>query len=271
MAIFFQMGELVVSVNRKIAEALGKLTFEHRETNYHHHSYEEDLYQYELLKQGNPKALDVSKALFQGPTTGSVSNDPVRNYQFLFVASITLACRFCIEGGMLSEEAFNLSDLYIRQVDACNTVEEVFSLHGTMFRDFLARMRSIQRRRAVSRPVYQCLEYIEDHMQQPLTVRQLARNLGISESYLSTLFKKEIGVAVSEYIRRKRIDEAKKLLQYTEFSCTEIAEYLCFSSDCHFSQLFKQYVGMTPREYRKKNSHRHWEGASGEAAHSMTT
>ena len=83
------------------------------------------------------------------------------------------------------------------------------------------------------------------------------RELGISESHISTTFKKEIGISVSEYIRRMRVETAKSLLQYTEFSCLEIAEYLCFSSDCHFSQVFSRYTGQSPREYRKSNYRTH--------------
>jgi len=181
------------------------------------------------------------------------------------VASITLACRFCIEGGMSAEEAFNLSDLYIRRADRCGSVEEVFDLHDAMFRDYTTRMQRILRRDVYSRPVHRCLDYIDHHLQQPLTVDRLAKALGLSNSYVSIVFKRETGVAVSEYIRRKRVDTARVLLQYTEFSCMEIAEYLCFSSDSHFSRVFRQYTGQTPTEYRRLNFRKHWEGGSGKA------
>ena len=141
---------------------------------------------------------------------------------------------------MPTEEAFNLSNLYFQQMEKCSTVNEIFVLHDEMFRDYTTRMQAIRRKEAFSRPVTRCMEYIENHLQEPLSVRLLSEKLGISESYVSTIFKKEIGIPVSEYIRRMRIDTAKTLLQYTEFSCLEIAEYLCFSSDCHFSQVFSK-------------------------------
>ena len=253
-----------MAVNRKIAEALKRISFEHREADYRHHTYDEDMFQYELVKNGDLKSLEIGKRMFEGPTTGHLSDDPLKNYQFLFVASITLACRFCIEGGMPTEEAFNLSDLYIRQMEKCSTVDEIFVLHDEMFRDYTTRMQAIRRKEAFSRPVIRCMEYIGNHLQEPLTVRRLSEKLEISGSYLSTVFRKETGVAVSEYIRRMRVDTAKSLLQYTEFSCLEIAEYLCFSSDCHFSQVFRKYTGQTPREYRKTNYRKHWDaGRSG--------
>ena len=159
---------------------------------------------------------------------------------------------------MATEEAFNLSDLYIRQVDKCRSVEEVFALHDTMFMDYTTRMQNLARKDVYSRQVHRCMDYIDKHLQQPLTVKKLAEELELSESYVSILFKKETGIAVSEYIRRRRVDTAKSLLQYTEFDCVEIAEYLCFSSDSHFSRVFREYVGQSPREFRKQNYQRHW-------------
>ena len=252
-----------MAVNRKIAESLARLTFEHREEEFRHHTYDEDLYQYELIRRGDIKAVEEGKRMFEGATTGSLSDDPLTNYRYLFVASITLACRFCIEGGMSAEDAFNISDLYIRQMDRCRSVQEIFDLHDVMFRDYTARMQAILRHEVYSRQVYRCMDFIEQNLQQPLTVESLAEELGISPTYLSALFKKETGVAVSEYIRRKRIDTAKTLLQYTEFSCLEIAEYLCFSSDSHFSRIFRDYTGVTPTAFRKANFRTHW-GQSGE-------
>ncbi|MBR1606890.1 MAG: helix-turn-helix domain-containing protein [Clostridia bacterium] len=248
-----------MAVNRRIDAALARLTLKHREEDFRHHTYDEDMAQYEYVKRGDMRAIEVGRRMFEGPTTGSVSDDPVRNYQYLFVASITLACRFCIEGGMPTEDAFNLSDLYIRQLDRCRTVEEIFALHDTMFRDYTGRMQALGRQKAYSRPVRQCLDHIGQHLQQPLTVRGLADALGLAPTYLSALFKKETGLALSEYIRRARVDTACTLLRYTDFSCLEIAEYLCFSSDSHFSQVFRQHTGQTPRDYRRTHAGKHWE------------
>ena len=247
-----------MAVNRKIAESLARLTLEHREEQYRHHTYDEDLYQYELIRRGDMKAAEAGKKMFEGATTGSLSDDPLTNYRYLFVASITLACRFCIEGGMSAEDAFNISDLYIRQMDRCRSVQEIFDLHDVMFRDYTARMQAIQRHEVYSRQVYLCMDYIDHNLQQPLTVRMLAEELHISPTYLSALFRKETGMAVSEYIRRKRVDTAKTLLQYTEFSCLEIAEYLCFSTDSHFSRIFREYTGATPTAFRKAAFRTHW-------------
>lgn len=73
----------------------------------------------------------------------------------------------------------------------------------------------------------------------------------MSTSYLSRLFKKETGISVSDYIRRQKIDMAKNLLKYSEYSMIEIANRLSFSSQSHFIQQFREIVGMTPKKYRE--------------------
>ena len=85
------------------------------------------------------------------------------------------------------------------------------------------------------------------------------QELEMNASYLSTLFSKETGFSVSEYIRRQKISVAKYLLRYKEYSCSEIAEYLGFSGESHFSALFAKQEGISPKEYRKQEYQKHFE------------
>ena len=247
-----------MAINRQIDQSLTKLTLEQRERHFQHHSYDEDIRQYELMKRGDMDAVAEGERMFRGPNTGSLADDPVLNYKYLFVSAVTMACRFCMEGGMENETAYTLSDLYIRKMDTCQSVEEIFALHTTMFRDFTTRMAELLRGQAYARPVHQVLDYIQRHLQEPMTVESLAAAVGLTPSYLSTLFKKETHLSLSEYIRRERVDMARQLLQYTDYSCLDIAEYLCFSSDSHFSRVFRAYTGLTPTAYRRKNYQKHW-------------
>ena len=95
-------------------------------------------------------------------------------------------------------------------------------------------------------------------------MEDLAEVLGVSASYLSRLFKKETGDSVSIYIRRQKIEMAKHLLQYSEFSMIEIANRLSFSSQSHFIQQFREIVGMTPKKYRDLNHAIQWDIEMGE-------
>ena len=170
--------------------------------------------------------------------------------KYLFVANITITTRFAIEGGMDSETAYNSSDLYITGLERCHTPEEVLELHREMFSYFTRHMASIKKDRVYSRPVIQCMEYIDLHLHMPIRLAELAEHVKLNPSYLSVLFKKETGVPVSEYVLNRRIDTAKNMLLYSEYSASQISEILTFSSQSHFIRVFKKKEGMTPREYQ---------------------
>ncbi|MBQ1609260.1 MAG: helix-turn-helix domain-containing protein, partial [Lachnospiraceae bacterium] len=74
------------------------------------------------------------------------------------------------------------------------------------------------------------------------------------------LFKSELGESASDYIRRLKIDKAKNLLRFSEFTMVEISSYLSFSSQSHFIKVFSEECGMTPKKYREAYYGTHWKG-----------
>ena len=66
-------------------------------------------------------------------------------------------------------------------------------------------------------------------------------------------FKKELGFNISSYIMRRKLEEAKSLLTYSDKTVSEISEYLCFSSQSYFQNVFKAKYGMTPKKFRDTN------------------
>ncbi|MCM1166480.1 MAG: AraC family transcriptional regulator [Ruminococcus sp.] len=226
------------------------MEFVQRETADRHHTNAEEMYQYELLKAGDPKAVEEGVRMFSSDLPGHLSNDPLRNYKYLFVAAITLACRSAIAGGMASERAFNISDLYIMKMDNLQTVDEVKALHADMFAFYTKEMAALDKTAVYSRPITQCLDYIYEHLHERIRVTDLAAHVGLNESYLSTLFKKSTGSSISEYILSKRMEAARNMLKFSDYSYAEISAILAFSSQSHFIRVFKKYVGQTPKEYR---------------------
>lgn len=73
------------------------------------------------------------------------------------------------------------------------------------------------------------------------------------QPYLSRRFKEETGEALTDFVLKEKIEEAKRLLRYSDKPLTAIGAYLGFSSASHFSRVFKAYVDTTPREYREKH------------------
>lgn len=136
-------------------------------------------------------------------------------------------------------------------MDACTSIEQVAELHDIMAKDFTGKML-LQKNSIISKPVMQCAGYIYSHIKERITIQTLSAYTGLSPSYLSRIFKANLGVSVSDYICEKKIGMATHLLRYSDKSLIEIANYLSFSSQSHFTQAFENFTGMTPKKYRDK-------------------
>ena len=92
---------------------------------------------------------------------------------------------------------------------------------------------------------------IESDVSAELSLNTLAKKQGVSNGYLSSVFKKETGKTVSEYIRDSRIEHAKYLLNTTHLQIQTIALHCGIMDVQYFSKIFKKQLGKTPKEYRE--------------------
>ncbi|USD36502.1 helix-turn-helix domain-containing protein [Ferrimonas sp. SCSIO 43195] len=97
----------------------------------------------------------------------------------------------------------------------------------------------------------QVLDLIEHTFDRPLTLNQLATEVGISHSRLSHLFRKELGIKFSHYLICRRLEAAPALLHEEGLTVAAIAYRLSFSTPSHFCRAFKAHFGLTPSEYKQ--------------------
>lgn len=184
---------------------------------------------------------------------GILSRDPVLNMKYHLVVTAAVITRLCVESGLEMEKAFRLCDFYILKLDNIQTIQGIIALHDHMVLDFTGKMRLLAKTPKTSQPVTACIEYIYIHIHERITVDGLADYTGLSPSHLSRIFKQETGVSISDYIREKKVEKAQELLQFSDFSLIEISNFLSFSSQSHFTQLFREFTGMTPKKYRDRS------------------
>ena len=98
------------------------------------------------------------------------------------------------------------------------------------------------------------LSYMAEHLDEPLTVGQLAWQAGMSESTLTRRFRSVLGCPPVEYLIRLRIRQARQFLRDPDMNVTEIALACGFSDSNFFSRTFRRVVGESPRDYRKRVS-----------------
>jgi len=98
--------------------------------------------------------------------------------------------------------------------------------------------------------VKRALYYINENLYLELSVNKIAKDLKTNRSVLSLIFKEDTSKNLTAYINEVKIDEAKRLLRYTDSSIVSISSILSFSSQSYFQTVFKKLIGMTPMEYR---------------------
>lgn len=233
----------------------------HSETNTSHRPPDEEYAFYNAVRDGDMDA--VKKNLAHGAFTapegmGILSRDSLRNLRYHFVISVSMITRYCVDGGMEAEKAYRLSDFYILKMDEAGSTKEIAELHKDMVLDFTGNMLLLKRESAVSKPVAQCIDYIYSHLNERITINTLADYTGLSQSYLSRIFKQTLGISISDYIRERKIEKALDLLRFSDLSLIDIANYLAFSSQSHFIQTFEHFVGKTPKKFRDEYYRKVW-------------
>lgn len=235
-----------------IQKKLSHVEFINREYNVSHLSYEREMAFFESIKNGDSAEAKRLFKPFNCEEMGKLSEDSLRNLKYHLIITIAFITRYCIEGGMEMETAYNLSDIYIRSIDKCRTEDEINLLHRELVDDYTQRMQIIRRQNRYPKTVTMCLDYIYDNLHTKITLEKLAEITALSSTYLSKLFHKEVGMTISGYITAKRIEAASNMLKFSDYSCLEISDYLCFSSESHFIQVFRKHTGYTPKCYREQ-------------------
>ncbi len=236
-----------------IDKQLAILEYSNRELNFSHTQYDEEAYQYLLLKKGDMEAVNASRAYFKESEKVMFTDDPLINMKYMFVVSATLATRYAIEGGLNSETAYNISDIFIKRMHNCNDLDDIRDVQAEMIEYFTSRIQNIQRVYHYSKPVMMTIEYIQQNLHQSIRMPELSEASFLSPSYLSVLFKKETGMSISDFILDLRLQTARNMLLHSDFSIAEISEILAFSSQSYFSAVFKKHCKQTPAQFRKKN------------------
>lgn len=241
-----------------IENKLAYAAFFNREYQVSHLAYEQEMAFFQSIQMGD---METMKRLFKpldNQKLGILSDNPLNNLKYHFIITVAFLTRYCIEGGMEMEEAFNLSDIYIRSVDHCQQEQEVSLLHQEVVIDFTQRMQMLHKKSPYPKPILIVLDYIYDNLHTKITLTDLAKQVHLSPSHLSKLFHREMGLTISSYISKKRIEAAKNMLKFSDYSCAEISNYLCFSSESYFIKVFKRETGNTPKQYREKFFRRSW-------------
>ncbi|MNZ93150.1 HTH-type transcriptional activator Btr [compost metagenome] len=203
-----------------------------------------------IIREGKLGTLESFNQLGYENTGVLSKSSHIRSKKNLSIIGIALAARSAIDGGLHSEIAFSVSDIFIQRLEDLRTDKEIDQLCLEAFVTLTEKVSQVKEAQH-SKIITLCKNYIYDKRYSKITHEEIAHNAGISPNYLSVLFKKEVGVPVNEYIQHIKIEEAKNLIQFTNTQLSEICSLLCFTDQSYFTKIFKKHTGRTPKQFQQ--------------------
>jgi signal transduction histidine kinase/DNA-binding response OmpR family regulator len=153
---------------------------------------------------------------------------------------------------VLTGQVLTQSDMARLNRGVANVLNKgLFSIEETLTHIEAALARNKHLGSETQRLVRKAMAYVHEHSSEPISLKEVARSVGVSKEYLARCFHQETGVTLVTYLNRYRVGQAKKRLDTGEKNLTEIALEVGFSSGPYFSRVFRQEVGISPSEYRQ--------------------
>lgn len=221
------------------------------EEELYHHTYQEERKLLDSVRDGRSEdAIQYSRNM--DSELGKLSIKELNHWKNVAIVAITLTTRAAIEGGLSPSVAYRISDFYIQKSDNCKDIAQIIKYRDHAVEE-LAGQVNRKKSRKTSSYVERCRDYVEKHYREKIYLSEIADILGLSETYLSRLFKKETGERLQDYIVSVRLEHAANLLKYSEESISKIAEYVNFPSQSYMGKIFKEKYLLSPKQYREKN------------------
>ncbi|MCM3626828.1 response regulator [Paenibacillus glycanilyticus] len=156
---------------------------------------------------------------------------------------------------LLNEDLYGLLNWDAHQPDVLFEFETMNDIVSWLRRRFfeLSELLFHKRRKKDRKLIADIIGYMEEHLVQKVTLKEVASHFHFTPNYLGYLFKEETRVAFSDYLNDIRIRKASVMLDDPRLKVYEIAENVGYKNVIYFNRMFKQATGMTPGEYRKKN------------------
>ncbi|GAA0790766.1 hypothetical protein GCM10008910_00910 [Faecalicatena orotica] len=229
---------------------------EQSEIEWDHNSIEFENRLMQTVRDGD---IDAMNRIIRGTDNldtehvGIVAQNAAKQAEYLTVTLISLMARAAAQGGMKQERAYSLADIYLQRLEKSKNIQEMYALATKAEYEFTLCVRQSKEENSNVLYIEQCKEYIAKNLRKPIQVGDIAPAIGINRSYLARRFSEVEGITIQNYIMKERCAHAANMLKFSNYSIALIAEYFCFSSQSHFGRNFKQFYGMTPKEYRNKH------------------
>lgn len=216
--------------------------------------YIEERYQAEneiiaAVGHGNEaQAMEAVRKLVHLGIPPRLSNT-LRDKKDLTITLNTLMRKSAEQAGVHPIHIDSFSNQSIQQLELLGTVEQCSTFQRKLALGYCRLVKKYSMK-GYSLPVQKVVNYITTDLSVDLSLKALAGHLNVAPSYLSALFKKEMGITLTDYVSQQRIVHAQHLLLDTDFPIKSIAQQCGIADMNYFVRMFKRTVGITPKMYR---------------------
>lgn len=213
-------------------------------------------YENELMEIVSKGLTNRAEVMMSGVSQLNYQNrlaDPLRNMKNYCIICNTLLRKAAQNGGVHPLYLDRMSSRYARQIETAANLEKANSLIGDMIRGYCRLVRT-HAGNQYSAVVQKTLTYIDANLSSDLSLNTLAQLMKISPGYLSSLFHRETGHTLAEYITGLRLKAALQMLKTTRLQVQTVAHLSGFSDPNYFSKQFKRIYGVTPLQYRREQA-----------------
>lgn len=218
------------------------------ETRY---GYEAELM--EAVAKGQTHKADLLLSNFSTFSFEQRLSDPVRNAKNYCIIMNTLLRKAAQQGGVHPLYLDSTSSAFAHRIEQVEHPDSIPPLMSEMFRAYCRLVRN-HTLSGYSPLVRKAITYIDADLAGALQLQALAKLLNVSSSYLSALFRKEVGQTLTEFVTQRRMTHAQHLLRNTHLQVQTIAQHCGMEDVQYFSKLFKRSTGLTPRQFRENSN-----------------
>ena len=163
---------------------------------------------------------------------------------------VVMLSRGALEGGADVDEIFGLNHRFLDDIRTLGSLEELTAWLSRIlerFTDCVFNLADIRHKDVI----FQAVNYIRRHYASHLSLDEVARHVHLNASYLSRVFKEEMGMNFVSYVNNLRVETAKRLLLDSTVPLLEVAGMVGFEEQSYFTKVFKRITGITPGKYRE--------------------
>lgn len=222
----------------------------------------------EILPQSNEYPIDLEKrlqeAILEGNETkareylnrllGEIffrSNGDFNVIKARALELVVLLSRSAIEGGAEVEQIFTLNNNYIEEINQFKTSEDLGVWLSSIINRFVGYVFDFKDVRH-SVTLHKIIGYIRNNYMNKITLDEIADHVFMSKSHISKIFNEEMGMSVSVYINKVRVEKSKRLLLDASMTIADIANLTGFEDQSYFTKQFKAETGISPKKFREK-------------------